>query len=127
VASRRPIASVLLALGSLSFAHDTKFRVKSRSRKNFHPVLAVIVWFLLVPPWGGLGSFDAKAPLSRWYEAADFGSLTECVQYRSKRIAALEKEAALRNSKVSAQAAGTVRLYEQAQCVSENDPRVDEH
>lgn len=120
----RPIALALLALRSLSFAYNTKFRARS-GRTDFHRVLAVIVWFLLVPPWVGLGSFDAKAPLSRWYEAAEFVSLKECVQYRTDRIAVLEKEAARRNSKASAEAAGTERLYEQAKCVSDKDPRVD--
>jgi len=116
-----------LFFGRLLAERNTKFIAKSSPCRGFHPVPALMVWLLLVPPWVGLGSFDAKAQLDRWYQAAEFRSLAECVQYRNSKIVALRSEAARRNSKASAQAAGTKRLYEQSRCVSENDLRVGEH
>ncbi len=43
---------------------------------------ALLGWFLLTPPLARNGGFESYAPLSRWTEAAQFGSQPECENYR---------------------------------------------
>ena len=43
---------------------------------------ALLGWLLLTPPFVRNGDFDSHAPLSKWSEAAEFGSQAECESYR---------------------------------------------
>ncbi len=71
---------------------------------------ALLGWLLLTPPYMRNGDFDSHAPVSKWTEAAEFGSHAECENYRhhvspqdlarngQKGVIDLEAEAKLRLS-----------------------------
>jgi hypothetical protein len=40
--------------------------------------LAIVVWYLMIPPIGVDGKVDAHAPLSTWRKGVSFKSQTEC-------------------------------------------------
>jgi len=80
--------------------------------------MAVIAWYLLTPPYVGLNKFDAKAPLSKWYEAVDFESLSDCQRYRAGTIKEYEKR--LPEDPTGSRAG--IELFTAAKCVSSDDP-----
>jgi len=79
----------------------------------------MLVWYLLTPPYVGLERFDAKAPLTKWYEAVDFDSLLDCQRYRAGTIKQYEK----RLGKEPSSSHANVELFKASQCVSSDDPR----
>jgi len=81
--------------------------------------LGVIAWYLLTPPYVGLQKFDAKAPLSKWYEAVDFESLADCQRYRAGTIKQYQQR--LKDDPSGSRA--NIDLFQQSQCVSSDDPR----
>jgi len=81
--------------------------------------IGMLVWYLLTPPYVGPQKFDAKAPLSKWYEAVDFDSLADCQRYRSGTIKQYEQ----RIPEDPSSARASVELFKASQCVSSDDPR----
>jgi len=81
--------------------------------------LGMLVWYLLTPPYVGPHKFDAKAPLSKWYEAVDFESLADCQRYRAGTIRQYQK----RLDKDPSGSRASVELFEASQCVSSDDAR----
>ena len=81
--------------------------------------LGMLVWYLLTPPYVGPHKFDAKAPLSKWYETVDFDSLADCQRYRAGTIKQYQK----RLSEDPSDSRAHVELFKESQCVSSDDPR----
>ena len=82
--------------------------------------LALIGWLLLTPPYSKDEKFDSSAPLSSWMEAAEFGSQTECEDYRHH---VRPKEDFARNGQkgvIDEVAEAKLRL--RGRCVSADDP-----
>ena len=77
-----------------------------------------LLWYLLTPPYVGLQKFDAKAPLSKWYEAVDFESQSDCERYRAGTIKQYEQRIP---QDPSGSRAG-IELFKAARCVSSDDP-----
>ena len=88
---------------------------------------ALLVWYLLTPAWVGLNSFDAKVPLTRWYQAASFDTAADCERSRSAEIVDWRQKSQSQNGPDSARAAALAKLYEDAQCVSAQDSRLNAH
>jgi hypothetical protein len=86
---------------------------------RFRATLAVMVWYLLTPPYAGPQKFDANAPLVKWYEAVDFESLADCQRYRAGTIRQYEK----RLDKDPSGSRANLELFKASQCVSSDDAR----
>jgi len=93
--------------------------IAERAMSFRHLVPIALAWYLLTPPYVGPNRFDAKAPLSKWYEAIDFDSQVDCEHYRAGTIKQYEKK--IRDDPVSSRA--SIELFKAAQCVSSDDPR----
>jgi hypothetical protein len=91
--------------------------LKVRSRLT--AVIAMLTWYLLVPPYAGHQKFAADTPLIKWYEAADFQSLAECQQNRAATIKKYQGNG--KQETITSRA--NVALFEKSQCVSSDDPR----
>jgi hypothetical protein len=103
----------VLLFERVSITERTKAGVRTfLGRVCRHGALALIAWYLMVPAWAGLDAFDSKAPLLRWYQAADFDSFKKCDQYRANKVAKMRMEAAPHNSKESVRAGTIGDLYE---------------
>ena len=97
-----------------------------RLRPLSHPTMSghdvalfgVLIWCLLVPPYVAVDKFDAQAPLAKWYETADFDSLSDCQRYRADTIKRYQQQ-------LSADPGSRpyVQVYKESQCVSSDDPR----
>lgn len=88
---------------------------------------ALLVWYLLTPAWVGLNSFDAKVPLTRWYQAASFDTAADCERSRSAEIADSQQKSQSQIGPDSARAAALAKLCKDAQCVSAQDARLRAH
>jgi hypothetical protein len=77
-------------------------------------------WLLLTPPYAKNGTFDSKAPLSSWMEAAEFTSQAECEQYRHH---VSPKDLARNGQKGLIDWEAEAKLRMQGQCIAEDDPR----
>jgi len=77
------------------------------------------LWYLLVPPWRALETFDVNAPLSKWYEAAEFTTKQDCEHFRAEKLSKL-----LGASHETSRTAAAATLYEESCCVSSLDPRI---
>jgi hypothetical protein len=86
---------------------------------RFRATLAVVVWYLLTPPYVGPQKFDANAPLAKWYEAVDFESLADCQRYRAGTIRRYQKQL----DKDPSGSRANVELFTASQCVSSDDSR----
>jgi hypothetical protein len=81
--------------------------------------LGALAWYLLTPPYVAVDKFDAKAPLSKWYEAVDFESQADCERYRAGTIKQYEKK--LQEDPSGSRA--NIELFKASQCVASGDPR----
>ena len=55
--------------------------------KSHHAAaLALVGWYLLLPPWVAQNKFDARAPLSKWQKSGKFGTEKACTLTRSALI-----------------------------------------
>jgi hypothetical protein len=94
--------------------------------KHRHVAAATMLgWYLLTPPWTGLNTFDTKAPLARWYQAASFASAADCERFRTAKIADLQQESRSQSAKDSVKTAAQAKLYEDARCISSLDARLN--
>jgi hypothetical protein len=59
-----------------------------KEQMNFRhaAVLALVGWYLIMPPFGKDGKVDLKAPLARWEQADSFDSAEACHQARAQGI-----------------------------------------
>jgi hypothetical protein len=84
--------------------------------------LALVVWYLMLPPSTSLYTFDAKAPISKWIDFMIHDSARQCenalTDYRDKMS---------RNAFGAAPplAAEQIAEFRVAQCVSTDDPRLE--
>jgi hypothetical protein len=80
--------------------------------------LALVGWYLLMPPWVKYNTFDANAPLSKWTQNYSYDSAAECERDRSAMIE-------YHHDRPKEKDAGWfVRLYGASQCISTDDPRL---
>jgi hypothetical protein len=86
---------------------------------RFRATLAVMVWYLLTPPYVGPQKFDANAPLTKWYEAVDFESLADCQRYRAGTIRQYQNQL----DKDPSGSRASVELFKASQCISSDDAR----
>ncbi len=79
--------------------------------------LALVGWYLMVPPWSGPGAFNADAPLSSWLICGSFDSAVQCSHEQDRRVRNL------RNAKTveAKERAFNERLYSAAKCIASND------
>jgi hypothetical protein len=96
--------------------------------------LAIVVWYLMIPPIGIDNKVDAKAPLSRWRASVKFDSGHQCQDSLKDAIehptTPAEYQAAAKatrkaNMKPLTQAEMIKRTAE-SQCVAADDPRLHE-
>jgi hypothetical protein len=79
-------------------------------------------WLLLYPPWSAeKHAIDPEMPVSRWYEVGTFDSLADCEANKAKVLENVDKRTHNPDlNKIVSQ----MRLRPQAQCVSEEDPKL---
>jgi len=82
--------------------------------------ISLLLWYLLTPPYVGPHKFDPRKPLTQWYEAVDFDSLSDCQRYRAGTIEQYQKN--LMNLPLS-EVRADVLMFQESQCVSSEDPR----
>jgi hypothetical protein len=97
--------------------------LRPKEAKVHHAVpLAIVVWYLMLPPSTTVYTFDAKAPISKWIDFMIYDSAGQCedalTDYRDK---------AKRNAYgvVPPLAAEQIAEFRVAQCVSTDDPRLN--
>jgi hypothetical protein len=85
--------------------------------------LALVGWYLLLPPWEGNRIADPDAPLSEWTINYSFDSAADCEAMRQSKVdrgwSILERKDA---SSVERETAG-IFLYQK--CVATDDPRLN--
>ena len=103
------------------------------SMKNCHAAtLAIVAWYLMIPPIGADNKVDAHAPLSNWRKGVSFNSQKECDDSLKDAIQnpmtpdeyqAAAKQTRKANMKPLSISEMTNRTAE-SQCVAEDDPRL---
>ncbi len=83
--------------------------------------LALVGWYLMVPPWTAPDTFDSKAPISKWQVFLSFDSAQQCQDAQIDYHAKWRRNAFQRNERVVAY---NVRLFGEAQCIATDDPRL---
>jgi hypothetical protein len=58
----------------------------ARKRLLKHAALAVMGWYLMVPPYG-----NVRAPLSRWYLVSSYDNAVDCEDARQGTVTQLRK------------------------------------
>jgi hypothetical protein len=96
-------------------------------RHRHMAVIAMLGWYLLTPPWAGINTFDTHAPLGRWYQAASFESAADCERFRTAKIANFRQKSQWQTGTESAKTAAVTKLYEESQCISSLDARLNKH
>jgi UDP-N-acetylglucosamine:LPS N-acetylglucosamine transferase len=101
--------------------------------KSWHGfALAIVVWYLLIPPIDAANKVDANAPLLTWRKGVKFDSQDECEQSLKDVIqhptTPAEYQAAAKATKKAnmtplTQSEMTKRMAE-SQCVAADDPRM---
>lgn len=84
--------------------------------------LALVGWYLLVPPWVAPDQFDATAPLAQWRQVKSFDSAAVCEQHRLGAFRHFSAE----HKGDPMVAEYNARLYRAALCVETDDPRLKE-
>jgi hypothetical protein len=90
-------------------------------KRRHAAALALVGWYLMVPPWSAPGKFNASAPLPQWKQDRSFDSATTCEQYRTSAIKYLTANKEHVDKVVIAY---NGRLYQSALCVQTDDPRL---
>ncbi len=93
---------------------------------KFHhaAALALVGWYLMIPPWSGPGRFDDKAPMRDWRQVGTYDSASECERDRNETADALLKNKDKGPDPETNNYNGT--LYSSGRCVSTDDPRLKE-
>jgi len=83
--------------------------------------LALVGWYLMLPPSTSMYTFDAKAPISKWIDFMTYDSSLQCeaalTDYRNK----VNRNAFGVLPPIAAEMIAEFRV---AQCVSIDDPRI---
>jgi len=93
-------------------------RVVSDMKLRHAAVLALIGWYLMVPPLRSTGSsecYDAKVPISQWQRIKAFDTAEQC-KVASKKSAFAHKQHGLD--------CGLASAWLDAQCIATDDPRL---
>jgi hypothetical protein len=90
--------------------------------------LALVGWYLMVPPWNGPDSFDEKAPFNTWEQIDVYDSATDCSRYRVKDIEIISKSSGLLplRSDVGRDAKSVRNRLVASRCIASDDPRLKE-
>jgi hypothetical protein len=80
--------------------------------------LALVGWYLMLPPWVKYNTFDASEPLSKWDHSASYDSAAECERVRSAMTDYYS------HHPKADDADWFLRLNATAQCVATDDPRL---
>jgi hypothetical protein len=99
--------------------------METKTMKTFRlAAVALLGWLLLTPPYVKDGSFDSKAPLSSWSDAAEFGSQVECENYRHH---VSPKDLARNGQRGAIDLEEEAKLRLRGQCVPADDPRLEKN
>ena len=82
--------------------------------------LALVGWYLLVPPVNGAGSIASKAPIKHWTVLHWFGSEKACKEGLGNRDGLTTE---MRDSGYAREGKVQTELLLEAQCIDENDSR----
>ena len=90
-------------------------RFKRRSKRRHAAALALVGWYLMIPPIHG-GDFNENAPISRWKVAGSYDIAAECPRFSAERIGEDQepypgKRAAYQFSGTLCGSDGVVRLH----------------
>jgi hypothetical protein len=91
--------------------------------------LALVGWYLMIPPLAGPGKLDTSAPLSKWEQDSAHDSAAECEQLREgMRYAAGACLSMISDATENEPAKETLKFnrerYVNARCISADDPRL---
>ena len=81
--------------------------------------LALVGWYLMLPPWVAQNQFDSHAPFSKWEISGRFDTAEHC---RIMRQAAVDWYIDHPKEK---EASWNKRLFSTGQCVPDDDPRLN--
>lgn len=79
--------------------------------------LALVGWYLLIPPFSRSGQLQEFRPLDDWVYVDSFDTATECREATLQAVVQLESEASS-NSRIQA--------YGASRCIATDDPRLKE-
>jgi hypothetical protein len=92
-------------------------------KPRYAATLALVGWYLLVPPSRPNYEVDQSAPLSRWAQDASFDTASECEHNRQEMIESLASHK-VKNMSVEMQN-GNARIYALSRCIATDDPRLN--
>ena len=108
-------------------------RLLTGARSSIHAIsLAIVAWYLMIPPIDATNKVDANAPMITWRKSVKFDSRDQCVQSLKDVIehptTPAEYQAAAKDTlkakmRPLSQAEMNKRMKE-SQCVAEDDPRI---
>src|SRR5690348_4451405 len=87
--------------------------------------LALVGWYLMMPPWVAPNTFDANAPVSKWRHASSYDSVTQCEGDRNFRAEYASTHPETKDSDWFMRLSDWfTRLYAASQCIATDDPRL---
>jgi hypothetical protein len=90
--------------------------------------LALVGWYLMMPPVNSDNTVDLDAPLSKWIVGASFDAANQCETVRAMTTTPVQWKADIRAAKKAGRLPLTRAEYdkrvEAAQCVATDDPRL---
>ena len=89
---------------------------------SYAAALALVGWYLMLPPWSGPGKFNDKAPILEWQQAGAFDSASECERDRNDTATVLFNNKKKKLDASTAYYNGS--LYASGRCISTDDPRL---
>jgi hypothetical protein len=101
--------------------------------KHLHSAtLAIVVWYLMIPPIGADNKIDPHAPLSKWRKGVSFQSQKECEDSLQDAIqnpmTSAEYQAAAKATRKAKMKPLTMlemtKRTAESQCVAADDPRL---
>jgi hypothetical protein len=105
---------------STQIARNGRCQANKQVKCRHTAALAMVGWYLIVPPWRGPGAFNTDAPLSAWLMFGSFNSADQCSNEQDRRVRNLRNAINLEERKRSF----NERLYTAAKCIASNDPRL---
>jgi hypothetical protein len=83
--------------------------------------LALVGWYLMVPPNSSIYTLDVKAPISKWKDFKVFDSARQCESALAEYRAKFDRD---EGDALPAVRAEGIEEFRVAQCVSTEDPRL---
>ena len=87
--------------------------------------LALVGWYLMIPPSLGGFQYDLTAPISKWQQDSSYDSADNCEEHRMKVFDMLTKHK-VRNLDAKTQD-GNARTFFYSKCIATDDPRLKEN